>query len=125
ADTSVDSPAELAAVMASGIIKQVSVQIPRGSRSLVHTVAWRGQHQLWPSNPDGTHKGDDPRLKWEEDLDLTEPPHTITLKGWSPGTSFPHVVTWRFQVDPVPVREAKKVSLKQGILSAFAKKGAS
>ncbi|KKK73426.1 hypothetical protein LCGC14_2893980, partial [marine sediment metagenome] len=27
ADTSVDSPAELAAVMASGIIKQVSVQI--------------------------------------------------------------------------------------------------
>ena len=125
ANTLEASPATFDAVMASGIIEQVSVQIPLGCRSLVHTVAWRGQHQLWPSNPDGSHKGDNPRLIWNEDYDLSEPPHTITLRGWSPSTVFSHVITWRFQVTPTPVTVTEKKGKKASILSVFGIKGAS
>lgn len=125
ANTLASSPVESDAIMASGIINQVEVQLPSGLRGLVFTVAWRGQHQLWPSNPDGNIKGNDARIVWGEDYDLTEPPHMITLRGWSPDTSFPHVVTWRFQVTPAPVREAEKKTKKPGLLSALINKGAS
>ena len=125
ANTLEAAPATFDAVMASGIITQVAVQIPFGCRSLVHTVAWRGQHQLWPSNPDGSLKGNDPRLLWSEDYDLSEPPHTITLRGWSPGTNWPHVVTWRFNVKATPVPVAEKKGKKGGILGVFSSKGAS
>jgi len=125
ANTPEASPAELTVVMASGIIEQIEVQIPRGQRSLVHTIAIRGAHQLWPSNPDGTIKGDDARIVWGEDYDISEPPHTLTLQGWSPDTVHSHVVTWRFNVTPAPVKEAAKPVKKRGILSALINKGAS
>lgn len=124
ANTSVDSPAELEVYMAAGIIKQVEVQIPRGARSLVHTVAVRGIHQVWPSNPDGSIKGDNARIVWGEDYDLVEPPHSFRLYGWSPDTSFPHVVTWRFQMVAAPVPEPVKPAKKRSILSPFGNKGA-
>ena len=124
AGTPASVPAEKIAVMASGIIKQVEVQIPRGCRSLVHTVAVRGIHQLWPSNPDGTHKGNDARIIWQEVHDLTDPPHIIILRGWSPGTNYQHVVTWRFNVIAAPVKAPVKVVKKQGILSALINRGA-
>ena len=125
ANTSEDLPAELEVYLAAGIVKQVEIQIPRGCRSLVHTVAVRGIHQVWPSNPDGSHKGDDARIVFNEDYDLTDPPHTFRLYGWSPDTSYPHVVTWRFQMVAAPVPEPTIAPKKSGILSAFRNKGAS
>lgn len=119
------APAELEVFMAAGIVKQVEVQIPRGARSLVHTVAVRGIHQVWPSNPDGSIKGDDARIVWGEDYDLTAPPHTLRLYGWSPDTSYSHVVTWRFQMVAAPVREAVTPAKKRGLFSGFLGKGAS
>lgn len=125
ANTLAVSPVERSVFMDGGIIKQVEVQLPSGLRGMVFTVAWRGLHQVWPTNPDGKIKGDDARIVWGEDYDLTQPPHVILLRGWSPDTSYPHVVTWRFQVSPAPVREAETPVKKKGILSAFINKGAS
>jgi len=125
ANTPKESPAELDVTISAGTIEQIEVQLPRGLRSLVHTVAIRGSHQLWPTNPDGSIKGDDARIIWGENFPLIHAPFIITLLGWSPGTSFSHVVTWRFQVASVPVQEAEKKTKKPGLLSAFMKKGAS
>ena len=105
ANTLKASPAELAAVMGTGIIKGVEVQIPFGCRGLVFTVALRGLNQVWPSNPDASIKGDGSPVRWGESYDLTEPPHVITLRGWSPSTSFQHIITWRFELAPAPERE--------------------
>ena len=125
ANTPANAPAEIEVFMAAGIIKRVEVQIPRGCRSLVHTVAWQGIHQVWPSNTDGSIKGDDARIVFGEDYDLTAPPHSLILRGWSPGTSYPHVITWRFQMIAAPIPEPVKPPKKKGILSAFGNKGAS
>ena len=119
------SPAELECVMAPGTIKQVEVQLPRGLRSMIHTVAWIGLHQLWPSNPNGTIKGDKARIIWGEDFSIEQPPHMILIRGWSPDTFYPHVITWRFSVTPEPVKEPMPEKKKPGILSALMGKGAS
>ncbi|KKN35895.1 hypothetical protein LCGC14_0778990 [marine sediment metagenome] len=125
ANTPKSAPAELEVFLSAGIVKQVEIQIPRGCRSLVHTIAVRGIHQVWPSNPDGSHKGDDARIVFNEDYDLVDPPHGFMLRGWSPDTSYIHVVTWRFQVVVVPVSEVKQPVKKKGILSALMNKGGS
>ena len=122
ANTAAESPAELKVYLAAGIVKQVEVQIPRGCRSLVHTVAIRGIHQVWPSNPDGSHKGDGARIVFNEDYDLVQPPHSLLLRGWSPDTSYPHIVTWRFQLVAAPVPEPTKPPKKRSILSPFSNK---
>lgn len=125
ANTPASAPAELTVSMDAGIIKQVEVQLPRGLRSLVHTVAVRSYHQLWPSNPDGSIKGDNARIVWGEDYNLTQPPYSVILRGWSPGTSYSHVVTWRFAVSPPPVKETVPPPKKRSLLSPFGNKGAS
>ena len=124
-NTSAESPAEVKVVMAAGIIRQVEVQIPRGCRSLVHTVAIRGIHQVWPSNPDGSHKGDDARIVFNEDYDLVATPHSLLLRGWSPDTSYPHVVTWRFQLVAAPVPEPTKAPKRRSLLAPFGIMGVS
>ena len=119
------SPAELDVRISAGIIKQIEVQLPSGLRGLVHTVAMRANHQVWPTNQEGSIKGNDARIVWGDDYDITQPPNILTLIGWSPGTTFSHVVTWRFQVTAVPVAKAEKPVKKPGLLSAFMNKGAS
>ena len=124
AETSKNSPAEREVAMSAGIIKQVEVQLPRGLRGLVHTVAIRGIHQIWPANTDGSIKGNDARIVWGSEYDLTGPPHSIILRGWSPGTDYAHVVTWRFNIVAVPVKEPEKPAKPKGILSALKNIGA-
>ena len=125
ANTLAASPKELEVFLSAGMIKFVEVQIPWGCRGLVFSVVKRTLHQVWPSNSDGSHKGNDARIGWIDNYDLTESPHSLTLYGWSPGTSYPHVITWRFQVTPAPVKEVRPAPKKKGILSALMNKGAS
>lgn len=84
-----------------GRIVAVEVQFPRGCRGLVHVQVRRELHQLWPTNTDGDLAGEDARIGWVEDMEFTEEPYTLTLRGWSPGTEFEHTITFRFNVLPI------------------------
>ena len=122
ADTSKGSPAILDVLLVPGVIEQVEIQIPFGCRGLVHTRALRGAFPIFPTGPDQTFKGNGSPIRWAERYEMRDEPLSIRLEGWSPSTSFQHIITWRFamrEFEPgeLPVRE--KAGVKQRLLSAL------
>lgn len=93
-----------------GVITRVEVMIPRGSAGLSFSVAERGDHQVWPSNPDNFVKGDDVRISWAENYRLDDEPLTFRLRGWSPNARFAHTHTWRFELLDLASADAAAVA---------------
>ena len=84
-----------------GTVTRVELQFPRGCVGLVHVTINRELHQLWPSNPDGNIAGNDARISWSEDHPFTEVPYTLQLWGWNTDDTFPHTITFRFNLLPI------------------------
>jgi len=122
ANTPATALSELEAVLDVGRIVGVEVQFPRGCVGLVHVAVRRELHQLWPTNPDGFIAGENANIKWSEDLDLLEAPYTLTLVGYNEDDSFPHTVTFRFNLLPVaaPAAPAAPPLAAPAIVEEFA-----
>ena len=110
AGTAQASPAELEAKLAPGTVKLVAVQFPPGCRGLVSAAIFRGDHQVWPGDPDEGITADATVVWWPEDYDLDDEPYGFTVKGWSPETTFQHVLTFRFAVLPLEARDEARES---------------
>ncbi len=102
ANTPAAAPVEDTLELSPGTITYVELQFPRGCVSLVHVKVRRGLHQVWPSNPDGDVAGENANISWADDYDLTEPPHQLTLSGYNLDDTFPHTITFRFQLVAAP-----------------------
>lgn len=96
ADTEAAAPVTLEALLCAGTVTRVDVQFPAGCSALVHASIWRHDHQVWPVNLDESIAGEDAIVSWPESYDLDDEPFAFTLKGSSPGTIWPHTVTFRF-----------------------------
>jgi len=101
ADRSKAEPATVDAVLCSGVIEMVAVQFPAGCSGMVNVSIWRGGHPLWPTNIDEAFTGEDAIISFPESYDLTEPPYTLEIRGWSPDTTYDHTVTVRFTIRPL------------------------
>jgi len=100
ASTPATAPLEELVTLDTGRIVKGEILFPRGCVGLVHVKVRREYHQLWPSSPDRDFAGDDAHIEWSEDLDFSEPPYTLTLVGWNEDDSYPHTVTFRFNLLP-------------------------
>lgn len=96
AGTAAASPVELDVDLVPGVIHRVEIQFPLGCRGLVHIQVWQEFHQVWPTNPGGTLAGNGDLIAWNDNHELVEGQSRLTLRGWSPGTAFEHVITFRF-----------------------------
>ena len=119
ANTPAAAPVELDAPLAPGTVARVDVQFPAGCRDLVHVSIWREQHQVWPVNLDGHITSEGQTVSWPEDYDLDDEPFTFTLRGWSPNTDFPHVITFRFAL--LPLETAQSARGAGGLVSRLAR----
>jgi len=96
ANTAASSPTEVLARLNKGLVTQVQVQIPSGAVGLACGQIWRGNSQIWPSNPGGYFKGDDLVLTWDEDYTLADEPLTLRLRVWNLDDTYAHTLTFRF-----------------------------
>lgn len=96
ANTLKSAPVIVPAAFVAGTIIGVSVQIPAGCASLVHTAAYDELHQVWPANQDGDIKGDGTVVSWPDAYDVPSDNYTIQLWAWSSDDTFAHTITWRF-----------------------------
>jgi hypothetical protein len=96
ANTAASAPTEVLARLNKGLVTQVQVQIPPGAVGLARGQVWRGNSQIWPSNPGGYFKGDDLVLTWDEDYTLADEPLTLRLRVWNIDDTYPHTLTFRF-----------------------------
>ncbi len=110
ANTPAASPAELTAVLNVGTITRVEIQFPPGCNGMVSVAVDHWGRQLWPGDPDEDIAGGGSIVAWEEDFDLEDEPYELTLRGWSPGTTYQHVITFRFALLPLEVARGRRDS---------------
>jgi len=100
AATAAVSPEELEIILVKGALTQVEIAFPPGCANLVHVVIKSELFQISPVNPDGTHHWDNYTEVFNLNYPLTDKAHKLRLVGWSPGTYFPHTITFRLDVTP-------------------------
>jgi hypothetical protein len=108
ANTLRTAPTQLLARLTKGVVTRVAVQIPLGVKALTGAEIWRGDHKVWPQNPDGFFKGDDVIIEWDEDYLLEDEPLQLRLRVWNDDDSFQHTITFRFGVLPLAAAEERR-----------------
>ncbi len=109
ANTAESSPVERDVTLTDGVLRQVKVLFPTGCAGLAHVQIRRFEHQLFPANSDGDLSGDGTLIEWEENEDLTDAPHTLRLTGWNIDDTYPHKISFWFNVqDAVDVARGQE-----------------
>ena len=103
ANTLEKTPAELNCKLTSGVIHRVEVGFPPGPRYMVYCAIRKGLHQVWPTNPGGSFNSDNFTIVINEFYPLLYSPYLLTLQGWSPGTTYKHIIEVRFGILPQDV----------------------
>ena len=93
-------PKEETVEIEKGVIVKVEVFFPPGPHGMVHTQCFYGIRQLWPRPEGATAHLDGVTLTIPAYYKPPELPLKLTVKGWSPGTTHPHTITWNFYTLP-------------------------
>lgn len=101
ANTTSAAPTEEVVEISPGRVVAVEIQFPRGCFALVHVAILQELHQLWPSNPDGDIAAEWANIHFEEDHLIDQEPYQLTLRGWNEDDTFPHTITFRFNIMPL------------------------
>lgn len=86
--------------LARGVIHKYEVSFADGCHDMVKVRILRGLHQVWPSNAEGTHKGNGRTLSFREHYPIDFAPHELVVITSSPGTIHDHTITVRFAILP-------------------------
>lgn len=105
ANTLASAKARLELRLARGIIHQLSVHFPAGSRGQVSLTINDALHQVFPTNPDGQFKGEFFPITGSVYHELETAPYRLTAWGWSPGTAYDHTATIRLWLLPREILE--------------------
>jgi len=100
ADTQQTSPKEETVEIREEVVVSVECHFPPGCRGMVYTACYYGEEQIFP-RPHGSYlHGDGETIRWQEYYELPEKPCILTIRAWSPGTSYDHTITWRINALP-------------------------
>ena len=84
--------------LTAGIVHRYEIFFPPGCANLVHVGINRGLHQVWPTNPEGRHKGEGVTLSYREHYDLVHGPHILTVRAYNVDATYDHKITVRFAI---------------------------
>ena len=103
AGTKEDDPKEQELNLTHGIVHRIEVEFPAGCRGYVYLVIYHREHQVWPTNIDQAFNAEGYTVPMDEHFDLTEPPHNLLVRAWSPNAIWPHNITVRVGILPETV----------------------
>lgn len=69
-----------------GCVGQVSLQVYYQTR------------QIFPTTPGQAYLGDGSEILGDASVELDEPEYVLALRGWSPGTSYQHIIYVEFYI---------------------------
>jgi len=121
ADTSASDPTEEEIDVGVGIVHLVEIEIPPGCKGYVNAAIRQGLHQVWPTNPAGAYRSDSRVYSAREHYSIESGDPALVIQGWSPGTTYEHVVQFRISILPVEIMEPwlKQEGLLTKLLRAF------
>ena len=94
------TPLEQELNLCHGYIHRLNIRFPPGPQGMVYLAIYHREHQVWPNTPDEAFNGEDETVDSFEHFDLTEPPHNLLVRAWSPGTTYNHTITIRIGILP-------------------------
>lgn len=100
ANTPLLTPARGTMKLSAGIIHKVEVTFPAGCNRAVLVTLRRALHQVWPTNPSGQLKANNYTISFPVFYPLEDAPFEMQVYGWSPGTTYPHIITVRLGISP-------------------------
>jgi len=83
-----------------GTITLVGVQFPPGVNALAHLKLLYGLYQLFPSNEQGDFSTGGETITWDEQIDITAEPLTLTAITWNDDTEYDHTISVRIVMQP-------------------------
>ncbi len=121
ANTSASDPQELDVDVGVGIVHLVEIEIAPGCKGMVYAAIRQGLHQVWPTNPGGAYRSDGRVYSAREHYAIVAGAPSLVFQGWSPGTTYDHVVQFRISVLPEEVLESEQRTegLIKRLLKAF------
>jgi hypothetical protein len=107
-NTAEASPLRTTVTLDVGVVRYVEVQFPAGCVGLVHAKILDALHQVWPSNNDGNIASDNARIGWREDQEITNAEKEFVIVTWNDDDSYPHTLTFRFEVVPLELLQRQR-----------------
>ena len=98
ANTPALTPVSSTLKLTHGVIHRVEVQFLAGCSGLVHAQIYQGGHQLYPTNPDGSFKGDSYVVAFDTYYLFESAPYDLKVLAWSDGTTYEHTITVRIGI---------------------------
>jgi hypothetical protein len=98
AGTTESAPVEQELKLTHGVIHRVEVEFYPGPRRYVWIKIFHEEHQLYPTNPDGSFCTDGYTIAFDDYFELFTPPYSLLARGYSPNADYDHVVTVRIGV---------------------------
>jgi len=71
---------------------------PPGCTGQVHLQVYYQTRQIFPSTSGESYIGDGSEILGDATMLLDEPEYVLELRGWSPGTSYDHIVYCEFYI---------------------------
>lgn len=111
------SPASVKFAVSLGEITSVHFLVPSDNAGLVAFVVRYHGAQIYPTSIGNSFQGMFGELAFTDRYKLTDAPFELELRGWSPGSSYEHVVYVQLTIEPpaaeLPVAAAH-VALPEG-----------
>lgn len=86
-----------------GVIRRFYRMFPDGCAGMVHLQVYHQTRQIFPTTPGQSYIGDGSEILGDSSVEIDEPEYVLELRGWSPGTVYPHVLYVEFYIEPVRV----------------------
>lgn len=97
ANTAAVAPATTTIDLPAGVLQRITIFFPPGCSRLTHVAIFDGATQVYPKTASTDYAEDNKEIAIN-DVVIYDATKTLTLKGWSPGTGYPHKVTFNFTV---------------------------
>jgi len=104
--TSKDSEAIKVCRLTRGIVKEIALTFPRGLAGLVGVRLFRSTRQVIPQNPGEWLVTDGETVTAKVDVDLSQEPYELELRGYNEDEVYNHTIRARFTIETLPAEGA-------------------
>lgn len=101
-DTTEAAPQITKLQLSEGRLTGGFLYFPYGPAGVLHFLARLKNQQILPCNSGQNFRGDDCVMPFRLGIDLNEPPWIVDLVTWNDSTSYAHVLTVCFFLEPFP-----------------------
>lgn len=100
--------------LAPGELHQVEIGFPWGCAGLVHVQIWRGEHQVWPTNPGESFAWNDYNVVFSESEQCAGATEHWSIRAWNDDVRHDHNLVVR-----VGILDQKKTTLGRVAYALF------